>query len=160
MYFIKRIFSLDLHRMKDIIGKIAKRSNKSPVLIFLDIVISAFCFGSGYMDYYVFNFEELSYRQRSTYITRTINNNYLKKMNNPGFYHIFNDKPTFLKTYQEYIKRVKSNPLARIVKLADLEHNSDMSRLQEIDERSKSLAKRYEKARACLMEANEDEKED
>lgn len=62
--------------------------------------------------------------------------------------------------YQEYIKRVKSNPLARIVKLADLEHNSDMSRLQEIDERSKSLAKRYEKARACLMEANEDEKED
>ena len=105
MYFIKRIFSLDLHRMKDIIGKIAKRSNKSPVLIFLDIVISAFCFGSGYMDYYVFNFEELSYRQRSTYITRTINNNYLKKMNNPGFYHIFNDKPTFLKTYQEYIKR-------------------------------------------------------
>ena len=35
-----------------------------------------------------------------------------------------------------------------------------MSRLQEIDERSKSLAKRYEKARACLMEANEDEKED
>ena len=62
--------------------------------------------------------------------------------------------------YQEYLKRVKSNPLARIVKLADLEHNSDMSRLQEIDERSKSLAKRYEKARACLMEANEDEKED
>lgn len=62
--------------------------------------------------------------------------------------------------YQEYIKRVKNNPLARIVKLADLEHNSDMSRLQEIDERSKSLAKRYEKARACLMEANEDEKED
>ena len=62
--------------------------------------------------------------------------------------------------YQEYIKRVKSNPLARIVKLADLEHNSDMSRLQEIDERSKSLAKRYEKARACLMEAIEDEKED
>ena len=62
--------------------------------------------------------------------------------------------------YQEYIKRVKSNPLARIVKLADLEHNSDMSRLQEIDERSKSLANRYEKARACLMEANEDEKED
>ena len=62
--------------------------------------------------------------------------------------------------YQEYIERVKSNPLARIVKLADLEHNSDMSRLQEIDERSKSLAKRYEKARACLMEANKDEKED
>lgn len=62
--------------------------------------------------------------------------------------------------YQEYIKRVKSNPLARIVKLADLEHNSDMSRLQEIDERSKSLAKRYEKARACLMEASEDEEKD
>lgn len=62
--------------------------------------------------------------------------------------------------YMDYIKRVKSNPLAKIVKLADLDHNSDVSRLQEIDERSKSLAKRYERARACLMEADEDEKED
>lgn len=35
-------------------------------------------------------------------------------------------------TYQNYLKLVKTNELARIVKLADLRHNSDLSRLKEI----------------------------
>ena len=29
-----------------------------------------------------------------------------------------------------YLKKIKSNPIARIVKLADLKHNSDLSRLK------------------------------
>ena len=36
--------------------------------------------------------------------------------------------------YMEYIKKIKKNPLARKVKLADLNHNSDLSRLDlEVD---------------------------
>ena len=35
-------------------------------------------------------------------------------------------------TYQNYLELVKTNELARIVKLADLRHNSDLSRLKEI----------------------------
>ena len=37
--------------------------------------------------------------------------------------------------YQTYLKTVKSNSLARAVKLADLKHNSDLSRLETITER-------------------------
>ena len=36
--------------------------------------------------------------------------------------------------YTDYILRVKQNPIAKIVKLADLRHNSDQTRLQNADE--------------------------
>ena len=36
--------------------------------------------------------------------------------------------------YLDYVAKLKGNPIAREVKLADLAHNSDQSRLGEIDE--------------------------
>lgn len=36
--------------------------------------------------------------------------------------------------YPEYVARIKSNPIAKAVKLADLRHNSDESRLPDADE--------------------------
>ena len=35
--------------------------------------------------------------------------------------------------YLEYVEKIKTNPLARIVKLADLTHNTDKTRLPEGD---------------------------
>jgi (p)ppGpp synthase/HD superfamily hydrolase len=52
-------------------------------------------------------------------------------------------------TYQEYIDRIKLNKDAILIKLADLEHNSDATRKGY----SESLAKRYTKAAAELREA-------
>lgn len=37
-------------------------------------------------------------------------------------------------SYMEYVERIKSNPIARTVKLADLKHNSDLSRLHVANE--------------------------
>ncbi len=48
--------------------------------------------------------------------------------------------------YMEYVARIKENPLARKVKLADLSHNMDLSRLPEITEKDQ---KRLEKYRAA-----------
>lgn len=38
--------------------------------------------------------------------------------------------------YMEYVTAIKFNPIATAVKLADLEHNSDLSRLDIIDEKT------------------------
>ena len=38
--------------------------------------------------------------------------------------------------YMDYVARIKENPLARQVKLADLRHNSDSSRLDVVDEKA------------------------
>ena len=52
--------------------------------------------------------------------------------------------------YLEYIDKIKPNDLAKKVKLADLAHNSDRSRLQNITEKDEQRLKKYEKAVAAL----------
>ena len=48
--------------------------------------------------------------------------------------------------YMEYVAALKSNPIARAVKLADLRHNSDLSRMDIIDDRALQRAEKYKKA--------------
>lgn len=45
--------------------------------------------------------------------------------------------------YMEYVKSISANPLATKVKLADLRHNSDLSRLNSVDETALSRVKKY-----------------
>lgn len=49
-------------------------------------------------------------------------------------------------SYQEYLEKVKSNNLARVVKLADLKHNSDLSRLKSITNTDYERVKKYKNA--------------
>ena len=48
--------------------------------------------------------------------------------------------------YMDYIERVSKSEIARKVKLADLAHNSDLSRLPEISEKYTKRAAKYAKA--------------
>lgn len=52
--------------------------------------------------------------------------------------------------YLDYIKRIKENPLARKVKIADLKHNSDLSRLNDVTEKDLERLKKYKQALAIL----------
>ena len=54
--------------------------------------------------------------------------------------------------YMDYISKIKQNPLARVVKLADLQHNSDVSRLNSVDEETVQRIQKYKKAIALLSE--------
>ena len=45
--------------------------------------------------------------------------------------------------YLDYVARLKGNPIARAVKLADLAHNSDRSRLGEIDKKTEKRLEKY-----------------
>lgn len=46
-------------------------------------------------------------------------------------------------TYDTYIRRVSKNPIASIVKLADMKHNSDLSRLQTVTQRDLARKEKY-----------------
>ena len=52
--------------------------------------------------------------------------------------------------YLDYVARLRSNPVARAVKLADLRHNSDLSRLDIVDEEALARVKKYAQAIALL----------
>lgn len=49
-------------------------------------------------------------------------------------------------SYQDYLEKVKSNDLARVVKLADLKHNSDLSRLKSVSDTDRERVKKYKNA--------------
>ena len=48
--------------------------------------------------------------------------------------------------YMDYVKKLRNDPIARAVKLADLRHNSDLSRLDVIDDRALERAEKYKEA--------------
>ena len=56
--------------------------------------------------------------------------------------------------YMEYVVKIKTNPIAKAVKLADLKHNSDMSRLDRITQIDEERAKKYKQAIELLEKSN------
>ena len=54
--------------------------------------------------------------------------------------------------YMDYVKKIKSNPIAKAVKLADLTHNSDLTRLDVVDEKALERKEKYKKAIEFLTE--------
>ncbi|HEV7435221.1 MAG TPA: HD domain-containing protein [Pseudorhizobium sp.] len=54
--------------------------------------------------------------------------------------------------YFDAVRRAKANPLARIVKLADLADNSDRTRLREVTEQDERRLEKYARARNILLE--------
>ena len=55
--------------------------------------------------------------------------------------------------YLEYVAALRSNPVARAVKRADLMHNSDKDRLDEITPKDRERLQKYRAALAILDEA-------
>ena len=54
--------------------------------------------------------------------------------------------------YLEYVAAIKQNPIARAVKLADLAHNSDLTRLDTVDAKALARVEKYRQAITLLTE--------
>ena len=59
--------------------------------------------------------------------------------------------------YLDYVRAMKDNPIARKVKLADLAHNSDLTRLDEIDEKVIERVNNYKQAILILQRTEKTE---
>lgn len=104
-YIFKKLKTLNYKNMIYIADKVSKKTGKFRFFVILDIINCALIYGSGYMDYFEFEFYLLNKRERSTYITSNINNNIIKKYNNPKYNYIFDDKSVFNNTFKEFLKR-------------------------------------------------------
>lgn len=105
MRYLRRILELDYKKMFTMIKRVHERSHKSYLFIIYDIFRCSRKFGSGYVDYCNFHFEELSDELKATYVTRMVNDEYCRVLNDPNSYDLVNDKPTFLRVYQKFAKR-------------------------------------------------------
>lgn len=54
-------------------------------------------------------------------------------------------------SYMDYVANIKNNSVAKAVKLADLRHNSDLSRLDNVTEKDMKRAEKYHAAIELLM---------
>lgn len=52
--------------------------------------------------------------------------------------------------YMTYIENLRQNPIATAVKLADLRHNADLSRMDIIDDKARRREEKYREAIALL----------
>ncbi|MCM1370795.1 MAG: hypothetical protein NC181_02750 [Clostridium sp.] len=104
-YLIKRIFKMNYGRMFKTINEIHGKTGKNRVKLFFDIIYCGIKYQAGYLDYSLFEMYNLNSKQRKTVITRGINNQFIKKYNNPKFTHIFNNKNEFNEMFKDFIKR-------------------------------------------------------
>ena len=95
-YLLRRIAEMDKKAVWQTARKVHKRSGKSTLSAFVDIVRCGFTYGAGYMDYLVFEFDALTPAQRATYVTRGKNNAYVSRFNPKEHWHILEDKAAFL----------------------------------------------------------------
>lgn len=54
--------------------------------------------------------------------------------------------------YMDYVAALKGNPIAARVKLADLEHNSDLARLPDVSEEDLRRVRKYQEAMEILLD--------
>lgn len=59
--------------------------------------------------------------------------------------------------YEAYVRALKPNPTARKIKLADLEHNMDVRRLDGVQERDLARLQRYRQAWDLLADHNQEQ---
>ena len=105
IYYIKRVFGMDYKQMWQTLGKIHKRSHKSRLFLFFDMIACSIKYQAGYTDYFLFYFEDLTSKQRSTYVTRGVNNSYIRLLNKREYYKYFRNKILFNDTFKQYLGR-------------------------------------------------------
>ncbi len=104
-YVFKKLKTIRYKEYYNKAKEVSEKVNKSTFYILFDMAKCAFKYGSGYMDYFEFEFYLLNKKERSTYITGRINSDIVRKYNNKEDWHVLNDKGEFNNKFKDYIGR-------------------------------------------------------
>lgn len=104
-YIFQRIIHLNYGNMFKTVNMVHDINHKSRIGIFFDWVHCARKYGAGYVDYYQFRMFDMNEDERKTIITRGINNDIVKRFNDPTKINIFEDKALFNKLFDKYLNR-------------------------------------------------------
>lgn len=104
-YMIARILGMDYKAMFATVALIHKKTGKSRIWLFFDMVLCGLRYGAGYNDYRICEFYNLTKAQRETYVTRGVNNRIVQLMNDKSYTHIMESKTEFNRTFSEFVRR-------------------------------------------------------
>lgn len=96
---------MNLGGMFSTVGKVHKDCGKSSVGIFFDMVWCGLKYQAGYSDYALFEMYNMTPQQRSTVLTRGINNSLIKRFNTPAYTEEINNKLKFAHNFSDFLGR-------------------------------------------------------
>lgn len=105
IFFVKRLFRMDLKRYRKTMKFLVERSGKSRPWLVWDMLVCALRYNAGYMDYKIAEMYRLNDAQKKTVITRGISNAIVRRMNDKAYWHLFDDKATFNTLFKDDIRR-------------------------------------------------------
>lgn len=104
-YLCTRIKKMNYKGLFTTVQKIHYKTGKNRVFLIFDIIYCGFKYQAGYTDYSLFEMYDMKKDERKTVVTRGINNEIIKKYNNPKYFHFFHNKQEFNKKFEKYLKR-------------------------------------------------------
>lgn len=104
-YVFKRIMEMDHSKFFEAVDICAKLSKRSKIALFFDIIYCGFKYQAGYVDYVVFEFYRLNAKERETYVTRGVNDRYVRAFNPKNFWSLIEFKTSFNQKFAKYIHR-------------------------------------------------------
>lgn len=91
-YTLQSLCQLDIRGRLQDVAAVAKSSGRSRLSVLADMIYCGLRYGAGPVDYRLFEFSSKTPAQRATYITRGINNDLVRRFNQPDCRHHFDDK--------------------------------------------------------------------
>ena len=104
-YLIKRVKNMNFDKMFQTIDLVNKKTNKSKISIFFDIINCGIKYQAGYVDYDLYEMYKMNKDERKTVVTRGINNEIIKKYNDMTYAYKFEDKALFNNLFNKYLNR-------------------------------------------------------
>lgn len=104
-YLSGRIINMDFSNFFKTIKEVTKKTKRFYLFVFFDVIYCGLKYQAGYLDYKYFEMYTMNKKQRKTVLTRGINNEFIKKYNDPSYTHIFENKNEFNTYFKDFIKR-------------------------------------------------------
>ena len=104
-YTLKRIVNINYKNFFKTINYVSKKSKKSRVFIFFDMIYTGIKYQAGYMDYKLFEMYKMNNKEKATIITRGVNNNYIRILNKKEDMKLLNNKLLFNEKFKKYLNR-------------------------------------------------------
>ena len=102
---LDRLTKMDYKRMWSVTATVSERSGISRPRLMVDMLVCAAKYNAGYMDYMIARMWEQNDAQRRTVLTRGINNQIVRRMNDKADWHAFDDKAAFNRAFSKWIQR-------------------------------------------------------
>ncbi len=104
-YLLRVISGMHYKAFFKTIEEINKKTNKSKLFLFIDMIWCALRYGAGYHDYKMYEFYNMKAKNRNTFITRVRHKKVIMAFNDQDYSDIFDHKNEFNKRFKKYLKR-------------------------------------------------------